>query len=451
MTVSRDHRARTSEVEPSVAAPVSAPEPVLDTGDVAASTGLELPPFVAGSLREYAGASWRRIRGGESGTLPVLGALVLIVVVFQVLTSHFLEPRDIVNILALAGIYVLFGVAETFALLLSEIDLSIAYVGFTGAMIMTELMTYPNNWPWWLAVIIALAVCALIGFVQGLIISRLRIPSFVVTLAGYLGFEGFLIFVTDLDKSAVGGVITLPSSNVIWGIVGKQMSPAVSWIVLAASVACFGGYLWFRDARRRSANLSAPPRSITALTIAGVAVLGAALVLVFNVNRGAFGVVRGVEYFVPCVAVVLVAWSLLTARTRFGRYIYAIGANPEAARRAGVKVAWIRTFAFVMSSVTAGLAGILYVSRQGSMGINVTGGAWTLLGVAAAVIGGTSLFGGRGKPYYALVGGVIVAAIWYGLGLLTVSAAGTYMAIAVVLVAAATVDTLVRRRRATST
>lgn len=451
MTVSKGDEEKAAEEKVADRAPESHAEPQMSTGELIVSAGVELPPAVVESLGEYLGLWWRRIRSGESGMLPVFGALVLIIVVFQVETTHFLEARDIVDILGLASIYIVLGMAETFVLLLSEIDLSISYVGFTGAMIMTELMTHPNNWPWWAAVIVDLAVCAFIGFVQGTIVSRLRIPSFVVTLAGFLGFEGFLIFVTDLDKSAVGGVITLPSSNAIWGIIGKQMSPTASWIVLAASIACFGAYMWIRDARRRSANLSAPPRSITALTILGVAAAGVLVVVVFNINRVTIGVVEGVEYFVPCLAVVLIVWTLLTGRTRFGRYIYAIGANPEAARRAGINVAWIRTFAFVMCSVTAGFAGILYVSREGSMGIDVTGGVWTLLGVATAVIGGTSLFGGRGKPYYAVVGGLIVAAIDYGLGLLTVSAAGTYMAIAVVLIAAATVDTIVRRRRLTST
>jgi D-xylose transport system permease protein len=432
-----------------------ATEPVHEThpgekSEVVASTGLALPTEVVGSLREYIGAWGRRIRGGESGILPILAALILIVVVFQVANTHFLSPADIVNLLALTSIYVMFGMAETFALLLSEIDLSISYVGFVGAMVMTELMTYPNNWPWWAAVIVGMGVCVVIGLIQGTIISRLRIPSFIVTLAGFLFFEGFLIFVTDIDKAAVGGVLSIPSTNTIWGIVGKQMSPTVSWIVLVVALACFASYIWIRDARRRSAKLSAPPRSITALSILGVAVVAVAFVWICNINRSNIVVVRGVPYYAPVLIVVLIAWTVLLGRTRFGRYVYAIGANPEAARRAGIKVAWIRTAAFVMCSLTAGFAGIIWASRQGSMSIDVTGGQITLLGVAAAVIGGTSLFGGRGKMAYAVLGGLIVAAIDYGLGLVNVSAQGTEMAIGVVLVAAATVDTLVRRRRTIS-
>lgn len=435
--------------EPTPVAPAAGGADDGEHEDVLATADLPVPTEVVGSLREYLATLGRRVRNGESGMLPIVVALILIAIVFQVETSKYLEAGDIVNLLALASIYIVFGMGETFVLLLSEIDLSISWVGFVGAMVMAELMTYPNNWPWWAAVIVGLGVSAVIGAVLGTLVTRLRIPSFVVTLAGYLGFEGFLIFITDLDKSAVGGGIAIPSTNVVWGIVSKQMSPVAGWIVLAAAVVVFGAYVWSRDARRRSAKLSAPPRSITALTIAGVAVIGIVLVWICNINRGtAFVAQRGVPYFVPVVAVILVAWTILMGRTRFGRYIYAIGANPEAARRAGIKVSRVRTAAFIMCSLTAGIAGILYASRQGSINISVTGGQFLLLGIAAAVIGGTSLFGGRGKMSYAVLGGLVVTAIYWGLYLLGVSAAGTYMAIAVVLVAAAAVDTLVRRRRA---
>jgi D-xylose transport system permease protein len=414
-------------------------------------TAALVPLEVAGSVREYARTFGARLRSGQSGMLPVIAALTVIVVIFQVLTSKYLSAVNIVNVLAYASIYVLLGMAETFVLLLSEIDLSIAQVGFVGAMAMTELMTYPNDWPWWSAVIMGVAICAAIGALQGVLITRLRIPSFVVTLGGYLGWYGFLIFITDLDKSALGGVLEIPSSNVIWGIVNKQMSPVAGWIVLIAALAVFGLYTWARDARRRSEKLSAPPPVITAASIVGVAALGVLLVWICNLNRGTATVPqRGVPYFVIVVVVIVAAWTMLTGRTRFGRYVYAIGANPEAARRAGINVARIRTVAFMMCSLTAAFAGIVYASREGSMSITVTAGGFTLLGIAAAVIGGTSLFGGRGKQSYAVIGGITVAGLYFGLYLLGVSADGTYMAIAVMLVAAAAVDTLVRRRRSTS-
>ncbi len=431
--------------------PIGGGQPGSGASDELRPTGTTRSLVVAGSVREYVRTFGTRLKSGETGMLPVLVALVAIAVIFQVETSKYLSGGDVVNILAYASMYVMFGMAETFALLLSEIDLSIAAVGFVGAMIMTELMTYPNNWPWWVAVLVAMGVCLVIGAIQGSIITRLRIPSFVVTLAGFLGWYGFLIFVTDLDKSALGGVLEIPSSNTIWGIVSKQMTPAAGWVVVAGAVFIFGVYTWARDARRRSQRLSAPPRSITALAIAGVAAVGAVLVWICNFNRGTVTAPeKGMPYFVPVVVVVVAAWTIVCGRTRFGRYLYAIGANPEAARRAGINVARIRTAAFMMCSLTAGFAGILYASREGSMSITVTVGSFTLLGVAAAVIGGTSLFGGRGKPAYAVIGGVTVAAMYWGLYLLGVSADGTNMAIAVLLVAAAAVDTVIRRRRATS-
>lgn len=412
---------------------------------------LPIPAAAVGSLQEFVRSWIRQVRGGSSGALPVVLALVLIVIFFEAEQSKYLSAGNIENLLAYASIFVMFGMAETFALLLSEIDLSIAYVGFTGAMVTVEFINNPFNWPWWAATLVGLASCAFIGFLQGVIVARVRIPSFVVTLAGLLFFEGFLIYITSLDKSAVGGTLRIPSTNVLWGIINRSMSPTASWIVLVAGLVVFAGYLWGRDARRRSSGLSAPPRSVTALVILAVAVIGVALVWVLNVNRGsAFVVLEGVPYFVLVVVGVLILWTVLTGRTRFGRYLYAIGANPEAARRAGIQVAVIRTGAFMLCSLTAGIAGILYASNLGSMGINVTGGSITLLGVAAAVIGGSSLFGGRGKPAYAVLGGIIIGAIYNGLGLLGVSAEGTDMTIAVVLLASATVDTFVRRRSLTA-
>ena len=439
MALPRDEKGAKTGPAPTTPGP---PEGLLAPSEVPMS------PVVAGSFREYAGTLWQRIRSGQSGMLPIIGGLILIVVIFQVETSKFLTAGDIVNILAYAAIFVTFGLAETFALVLSEIDLSISYVGFVGAMIMAELVSYPNDWSWWAAVIVSLLVCAVIGLVQGLLITRLRIPSFVVTLAGLLFFEGFLIYITDIDSHAVGGVLSISTNHVIWGIVNDQMSPVVGWIVYVAVLAVFAAYSLVRDARRRTSGLSAPPVSITVATVAGIAVVGALLVWVCNLNRGtAVYVVKGVPYFVLVLIALTLLLTVLFDRTRFGRYLYAVGGNPEAARRAGINVDAIRTLGFVLCAFTAGIAGIIYASREGSMGIDVTGGTFTLLGVAAAVIGGTSLFGGRGKPVYAVIGGVIVAAIYYGLDLLAVSAAGEYMAVAVVLVAAATVDTLARRRR----
>jgi D-xylose transport system permease protein len=218
--------------------------------------------------------------------------------------------------------------------------------------------------------------------------------------------------------------------------------------VLVVGLALFAFVTLTRASRRRSQGLTAPPLSITILIIAVTAVGGIALVLICNANRGLLAPLRGVPWVVPFVIIVLLAWSWLLARTRLGRYIYAIGANPEAARRAGINVARVRTLAFMLCSLTAGIAGLVYESQQGSMSIDINGGTLVLYAVAAAVIGGTSLFGGRGKPLHALLGGIVIAAVFNGLGLMGITAAVQYMATAVVLIAAVTIDSLVRRRAA---
>ena len=224
------------------------------------------------------------------------------------------------------------------------------------------------------------------------------------------------------------------------------MSPVAGWVTLVVVVGLYAVITVTRTVRRRRQGLSAPPLSITVATIAVVAAIGVALVVVCNVNRGSLVPLQGIPWVVPFVLAVVLAWSWLFARTRTGRYLYAIGANPEAARRAGINVARVRTIGFMMASLTAGMAGLVYESRLGSIATDVDGGTLVLYAVAAAVIGGTSLFGGRGKPIHALLGGVVIAAVYNGLGLLGVSAAGQDMATALVLLAAVTVDSLVRRR-----
>jgi D-xylose transport system permease protein len=171
--------------------------------------------------------------------------------------------------------------------------------------------------------------------------------------------------------------------------------------------------------------------------------------LICNANRGLLTPLRGVPWVVPIVLVVLLFYSWLLSRTRLGRYLYAIGANPEAARRAGINVARVRTLGFVLCALTAGMAGLVYESRLGSMATDIDGGTLVLYGVAAAVIGGASLFGGRGRPLHALLGGVVIAAVFNGLGLMGISTAGQDIATAIVLIAAVTLDSLVRQRSAT--
>ncbi len=404
------------------------------------------PEVLADSLPEYFRAWGRRIRNGESGALPIIVGLLLIVIFFQIEQSSFLTANNLVNLFVQAATYILFGAAEIFVLLLSEIDLSVGFVAAVSGFVIAELIAPPVNLPWWLGIIGGLVVTAGIGTLQGTLITRLGLPSFVVTLGGLLGFEGVMLELASIDKTAVGGVITIDSNSPVYKLVNGNMSTALGWIVLVVAVGLFALFKVVDVRRRRSRGLTAPPLGVTLLQIGVTAVGGFVLVLICNTNRGALVTLQGVPWVVPVVLLILAVYTFFLSRTRTGRYIYAIGSNPEAARRAGINVPFIRTLGFTMAGMTAGLAGLVYESRLGSMATDIDGGSLVLFGVAAAVIGGTSLFGGRGKMLHALLGGVVIAAVFNGLGLMGITAAGQDMATAVVLIAAVTLDSLVRRR-----
>jgi D-xylose transport system permease protein len=307
------------------------------------------------------------------------------------------------------------------------------------------LLVPPHPAPWPLAVLVGLAFPAVFGLIEGVIITWLRLPSFVVTLAGQLAGLGLLLSIINIAAPGSGGTIRL-YSNVLNDIENGAMSPLAGWIVMAAAVALGGALMVTRDSRRRAGGLAAPPASVTWLKVAAMAVAGVVVVLIGNSNRGTgLVVVEGVPWVMLVVLVVLIAWSFLLGRTRFGRYVYAIGGNAEAARRAGINLSRIRVLAFVLAGLTAGVMGIIYASQLGSVSSNVPGGQNVLFAVAAAVIGGVSLFGGRGKMLGAVLGGLIVAVIYNGLQLLGLGAAPQYIWTAVVLLAAVTIDTVARR------
>jgi D-xylose transport system permease protein len=403
------------------------------------------PEVLADSLGDYLRAWWKRIRGGESGALPIIAGLIVICIFFDVQSSAFLTATNIVNLFVQATFIILLGMGELYALILSEVDLSVAFVGAVGAAIALALISSPADWPWWAGLIVGLAACAVIGAFQGAIITRLKIPSFVVTLAGLLGWQGVLIYVFDVDKGAVGGVISLPS-GVIADLVSGSMTPVAGWIVLAVAVGLYALATVLTTGRRRAQGLSAPPLGITVATIVAVAVAGIVLVWICNLNRGVLTPVKGVPWVIPVLLLLLIAQSFQLTRTRLGRYIYAIGASPEAARRAGIHVARVRTIAFALCSFTSGLAVVVYASRLGSLSVGFDGGTYVLYAIAAAVIGGASLFGGYGKPIHPLLGGLVIATLTNGLALLNISTAGTDIATAAVLLVAVAVDATLRRR-----
>jgi D-xylose transport system permease protein len=287
-------------------------------------------------------------------------------------------------------------------------------------------------------------MCAGIGLLHGTLITRLGLPSFVVTLAGLLGWQGVMLAI-------LGNGGTLPiQDKVVNDIANANLTPAASWIVTLVLVTLYGLTTWRRAARRRARGLVTPPIGFTIVKIAGVAVAGVVLVLVCNADRGVLVPIRGMPWVLLVVLAVATAWSILLGRTRFGRHVYAIGGNAEAARRAGVRLARVRTLCFVLASFTAGMAGIVCASRLRSVSTNIDGGTLVLYAVAAAVIGGTSLFGGRGKAIHAVLGGIVIAAIDNGMGLQGFSAASRNVVTAIVLIAAVTVDAVARRSATTT-
>ena len=420
------------------------PEAVAEAEAAAAEAArLASPEIIADSFGEYARLWARRVRSGESGALPVLIGLAAIIIYFQARNSLFLSAGNLVNLLIQGAPFILLGMAEVFVLLLGEIDLSVGANGVMAAVI-TGWMAFSN--PWWVAILGGLAVSAVIGALLGTIITRLRLPSFIVTLGGLFALNGLIIVVIARSGHGSGGTIPI-ANNVLDDLTSGDLSPIAGWIVMVVAVALAGVLMTVRDRRRRASNLVASPASVTALKVGIMAVAGIVVVIVGNTNRGVTTQLRGVPWAVLIVLGFLGVWTALLARTRFGRYVYAIGGNAEAARRAGINLIMIRTLAFTLCGLTAGAAGIIYASRLGSISSGADTGGLVLFAVAAAVIGGTQLFGGRGKMLHALLGGLIVAAIYNGLGLLGMSAAATDIVTAIVLIAAVSVDSLTRRGR----
>jgi D-xylose transport system permease protein len=397
------------------------------------------------TMHAYAHALWVQILAGESGVLPVVFGVVLIAAIFQSQNAMFLSAGNIVNLLVQGSVFMLIGMGEVFVLLLGEIDLSLGFVAGIGATVATILVQPEIGWPWWAAILAAVAVTTGLGIAQGILITKVRLPSFVVTLSGLLGFQGLMI-----QLLGAGGTIPIPDET-INNLANGSLSPTGGWVLTVAVLIVFGLITLTRDRQRRNSGLVAPPPGLTALKIGAAVLAGATLLFVCNFDRGVPQFpLRGMPWVIPIVFVVLVAWSFLLRRTRFGRYVFAIGGSPEGARRAGINLATIRTVCFALAGLTAGIGGIIYASRLRSISTSFDGGTVALYVVATAVIGGTSLFGGRGNPLHAVLGGIIIAAIVNGMALLGLPAAVQLMATALVLLASITVDVVVRRRGETS-
>ena len=412
---------------------------------------VDVPPeIVAQSLGEWFRAWIARLRAGQSGVLPVVLGLVLISIVFTAISPNhlFLSAGNLVNLFQQSAVFMVLAMAEIFVLLLGEIDLSTGFTAGVGGVVAVQLVQpVTTKWPWWGAILAALLVCALIGALQGTLITRLRLSSLIVTLAGSLILNGVLLILLALGPFS--GYPSLQGRNpnilTLYKLMWGTIDPVVSWIAMSAVVAAIALLLWTSDSRRRRSGLVAPPVGLTLIKIAMIAVVGIVVVAICNVNRAALGTLEGVPWVIPIVLVILAVWMVLVQRTRFGRYVYAIGGNPEAARRAGVNLAAIRTWCFVLCAFTAGIGGLLYASYLVGVSNNFNGGQLVLYAIAAAVIGGTSLFGGRGKMLHGVLGGLVIGGIYNGMYLLAIDVQWQFIVTGFVLIVAVTIDALSRR------
>lgn len=396
------------------------------------------------SITSYMSEWWTRIRSGDLGSLPIVLGLIVIVAIFGYLSEGiFFRQRNFVNLLLQMSGITCIAIGVVFVLLIAEIDLSIAFVGAVGSVAMTLLLregeTDPN-WPWWAAVGAAMIVTTAIGFIHGVIITRFGVPSFVVTLAGLLAWSGVVLILTTQYSQAGTIVIQNP---VVKGI-ANQFLPAVwGWILYALIISGFALTEFSRRISKARQNLQTKPLGISLIQIVGLALIVGLAVWYANQDRG-----------VPVSAIIVLSflafWAFVSNRTRFGRYVYAVGGNPEAARRAGINVNLIRISCFMISSFMAGVGGIILASRLGSVSTNTGGGNLLLNSIAAAVIGGTSLFGGSGRVSSALLGALIIASVENGMGLMGWNSGVKFVVNGLVLLAAVLVDAYSRRSRASS-
>jgi D-xylose transport system permease protein len=393
------------------------------------------------STRHSLSQQVKRVWQGDNGSIPILIGLAALVIYFQIQNSVFLTPQNLTNLLIQACFFVLLSMAEIWLLLLGEIDLSLGFVAGIGAAVAVILVDTKYNWPWWLAVLAAVAVTTGIATVSGELVIRLRLPSFIVTLAGLLGLQGVLIWL--VDKQGTAGAIPLHNTELSY-IVNGNFTPFAT-IVFVIVIVVISSFAMLRaDRNRRTSGLDTNS-TVTIAKIVLLVITGGLTIWIFNTNRSGFTTIDGMPFVIPIVLAVLAAGSFILIKTKAGRYLYAIGGNSEAARRAGVNVNRYRLMAFSLAGLTAGIAGLIYASRLGGITDGIDGGNLVLESVAAAVIGGTSLFGGRGKMINAVVGGLIIATIPNGMGLIGMSAATQYMATALVLLAAVSIDSIARR------
>jgi D-xylose transport system permease protein len=393
------------------------------------------------SVRDY----WARVRGGDIGSLPAVLGLIALVILFGALEgSTFLSIFNFANLINQSAAIIVLAMGLVFVLLLGEIDLSAGFAAGTCAAILAVAL---NNWglAWPVALLAALLTGVVIGLVIGMLVARLGIPSFVVTLAMFLALQGAMLLIIG-----EGGTIPI-RSDAILVVMNGNMSVVAGWVLAVIIVGGFALSTLLAIRRRRKAGLPAEAMSVWAIKVIALAALIFVATYLLNQERqlpSAKVTIQGVPWVVVVILVLLVGLTFILQRTGFGRHVYAVGGNREAARRAGINVKGLMITCFVFCSTLAAIAGVLLASRDNSVS-PTTGGAQTLLfAVGAAVIGGTSLFGGRGKIRDAVIGGLVIAVIANGLPLITQQSGIQFIVTGLVLLVAASVDAISRRRTA---
>jgi D-xylose transport system permease protein len=389
-----------------------------------------------------AGAIKRRIealKAGDVGSLPVIFGMILITIFFTAKTSVFFTAVNFDNLIPQMSQVTVMAIGVVFVLLIGEIDLSIGYVSGLAAVVVAELQLSGSGheYPWYIAIAGALLVGAVIGAIQGSIIAFVGVPSFVVTLAGLLAWNGVILQI--LGTQGVIGIQAQEINDIAnyyfaeW--VGWALAAAVTVLLIVSAVA--------RYASRRRAGLRGG--NITLITLRVLFFSASAWVVVAVCNHA-----RGVPLVGVIMAVLLIAFTFLAQRVTFGRHVYAVGGNAEAARRAGINVKFIKVAVFTISGTMAAAGGIIAASRLQSVDLTAGSGTILLDAIAAAVIGGTSLFGGRGFVKAALLGAMITQTIQNGIDLVGYSDAIKDIVTALILLAAVTLDTLSKKRLARS-
>lgn len=391
-----------------------------------------------GTLRDQVSAYFSRVKNGEMGALPAIGAMVVLAILFGSLSPFFFTKLNIANLFVQTAELTTLAVALVFVILLAEIDLSAGVAA--GVAMDIFYLCLKAGLPWVAGVVVALIFGAVVGLVLGWFVAKIGVPSFVVTLAFFLGFQGVaLILLGD------GGLFRVEVPE-IKAIMNENLPAAAGWALLVLMVLVSLGIGMWDRARRAKLGLAVRPLSILLTRTALLAALGGFIVFFLNQNRSAaMKPIAGVPIVIPIVVTLIFLGTFVLDRTRFGRHLYAVGGNPEAARRAGIKVGMIRISAFVICSMLAVVSGLFHVSRIGVVEA-AAGRSIVLSGVAAAVVGGVSLFGGRGRLVHAAIGAMVISMIDNGLGLLGLSAGISFVVTGSVLALAATIDALSRKR-----